>query len=272
MGIVKEKVKQQEKDIKIIIATHKEYEMPKSDMYLPIFGGAKGEKKVYQGDDQGDNISEKNPYYCEPTALYWAWKNLENEYIGIAHYRRHFTDAKICPISEKRRIDKVLTKEQLSKLLDETDIILPKRRKYYIEDLYSHYVHTNYAETLDETEKIIEKKCPEYIGEFKKLRTRTSAHMFNMLIMKRDILNQYCTWLFDILFELEKRVDPKKYEPFHARYLGRVSELLLDVWIYTNKLDYKEVKVVSIERVNWLKKGLAFLRAKFTGKKYERSF
>ena len=95
--------------------------------------------------------------------------------------------------------------------------------------------------------------------------------MFNMLIMKKNILNDYCTWLFDILFELEKRIDSTKYNKFHARYIGRISELLLDVWINTNNIKYKEVKVLDIEPVNWPKKGMLFINSKFSGKKYEKS-
>ena len=90
--------------------------------------------------------------------------------------------------------------------------------------------------------------------------------------MKKEYLNMYCEWLFDILFELENRIDSNKYDSFHARYLGRISELLLDVWINTNELNYKEVKVIDMQNVNWLKKGGAFLMAKFTGKKYRGSF
>ena len=96
--------------------------------------------------------------------------------------------------------------------------------------------------------------------------------MFNMFIMKKDILDNYCEWLFDILEELEKRVDVKKYDTFHARFYGRISELLLDVYINTNNISYKEVKVIDIENINWLKKGTSFLKAKFFGKKYEGSF
>ena len=96
--------------------------------------------------------------------------------------------------------------------------------------------------------------------------------MFNMFIMKKEYFDNYCKWLFDILFELEKRCNPKEYDTFHARYLGRISELLLDVWINTNNLQYKEIKVIDMEDVNWLKKGTAFLMAKFFNKKYKNSF
>ena len=35
---------------------------------------------------------------------------------------------------------------------------------------------------------------------------------------------------------------------------------------------YEEVKVMDIDKINWFKKGKAFLMAKYTGKKYIRSF
>ena len=96
--------------------------------------------------------------------------------------------------------------------------------------------------------------------------------MFNMFIMKKDIMDKYCEWLFDILFELEKRVDTSQYDNFHARFYGRVSELLLDVWLNKNGYQYKEVPVLNMEKVNWFKKGTSFLKAKFFGKKYGKSF
>ena len=98
--------------------------------------------------------------------------------------------------------------------------------------------------------------------------------MFNMFIMKKKILDEYCKWLFDILFELENRMKEqgKEYDTFHSRFYGRISELLLDVWINTKGLKYSEVKVIDMEKINWWKKGLAFLQAKFFGKRYGKSF
>ena len=258
------------KKIKVIIATHKKYDMPSDKMYLPLQVGAEGKNDLgYEKDNTKDNISLKNPYFCELTGLYWAWKNLKEDYIGLAHYRRHFASKKI---NKKDLFNSVLTKEEASKLLNNTDIIVPKKRNYYIENLYSHYEHTMYIEPLDITGQILQERYPEYMLEFDKLKTRRSAHMFNMFIMKKDKLDEYCTWLFDILFELEKRVDNSKYDSFHARFYGRVSELLLDVWLNTKGYSYKEVKVISMEKVNWWKKGTSFLKAKLLGKKYGKSF
>ena len=261
------------KKIKVVIATHKKYNMPKDSMYLPLHVGKAGKEDLgYTGDDTGENISEKNPYFCELTGLYWAWKNLNEDYIGLSHYRRHFSLGKRLPKDIEGRVNATLTLEETDKILDKADIILPKKREYYIENLYSHYKHTLYVKPLDETRTIIEEKYPEYLKEFDLLHKRTSAHMFNMMIMKKEILNDYCEWLFDILFELEKRIDISNYDTFHSRFFGRVSELLLDVWINTNGLKYEEVKVIDIEKVNWIKKGFSFLFAKFTRKKYGKSF
>ena len=258
------------KKIKVIIATHKQYEMPKDKLYLPLHVGAEGKNDIgYEKDNTGINISDKNPYFCELTGLYWAWKNLDAKYIGLSHYRRHFSSNKV---DKKDLFNSVLTLKEADEILNRVDIIVPKLRKYYIETLYSHYDHTMYIEPLDITGEIIKEKYPEYMNEFEKLKKRTSSHMFNMFIMKKDKLDEYCEWLFDILFELEKRVDNSKYDSFHARFYGRVSELLLDVWLNTKGYKYEEVKVMSMEKVNWFKKGTSFLKAKFFGEKYGKSF
>ena len=258
------------KNIKVIIATHKKYQMPEDKMYVPLHVGAEGKDSIgYKGDNTKDNISSKNPFFCELTGLYWAWKNLDADYIGLAHYRRHFASKKV---DKKDLFNSVLTLNEADKILKNVDIITPNMRKYYIENLYNHYKHTLHVEPLDITGEIIKEKYPDYYEEFEKLKKRTSAHMFNMFIMKKDKLNEYCEWLFDILFELEKRVDNSKYDSFHARFYGRVSELLLDVWLNTKGYKYEEVKVISMEKVNWWKKGTSFLKAKLFGKKYGKSF
>lgn len=261
------------KNIKVVVATHKKYQMPQEAIYLPVQVGSQGKENLgYVLDNTGDNISLKNPYYCELTGLYWAWKNLNADYIGLCHYRRHFTCSRIIPRKSQKKFKILLNQIQIENKLKNTDIILPKKRKYYIETLYNHYKHTMHIEPLEQTEKIIKEKYPNYTEQFEKLKKRTSAHMFNMFIMKKEYLNKYCKWLFDILFELEKRIDIGQYDSFHARFFGRISELLLDVWIDTNHLKYEEVRVIDMENINWLNKIFSFLQAKFMNKKYDKSF
>ncbi len=267
-------------DIKILVATHKSYIMPKDKMYMPIQVGAELHSDIllfdsknnreFLKDNKGKNISGKNSGFCELTAMYWAWKNVKTDYVGLCHYRRYL--GKRGGRNNDERLEKILSQSEVKKILEREDVILPKARNYLIENLYDHYKHTMYVEPLDEAGRIIKEKYPKYYPEFEKLHTRRRAHMFNMFIMKKDIFDEYAEWLFDILFELEKRVDVSRYDDFHKRYLGRVSELLLDVFLRTEGIRYAEVPVVDIEGVNWMKKGLAFLRAKFFGKKYGKSF
>ena len=255
-------------NIKILIATHKKYYMPPEDIYVPVRVGSSLAKDDfgYTRDDSGINISEKNPYFCELTAVYWGWKNLNADYIGLSHYRRHFSCKKA-----KWKCDCIMTSEQAAQLCSKYDVIVPKKRYYVIETLLSHYKHTHDCTHLEFTREIIKEKHPDYLKAFDRGMGRRSAHMFNMFIMKKVLLDKYCGWLFDILFELEKKIDVSKMNPFDARLFGRVSELLLDVWLEKNNIKYKEIGFVQLGKENWVKKIRGFVSAKFYGKKYDSS-
>jgi hypothetical protein len=142
------------KSIKIIVATHKKYEMPEDELYLPLHVGAHNKESIgYKRDDEGDNISEKNPSFCELTGLYYAWKNVKSDYIGLVHYRRCLTLKRV----KEDKFNNILTNKEAHELIKDNDIILPNKRNYYIENLYDHYKHTMYVEPLDETRKIIKR-------------------------------------------------------------------------------------------------------------------
>lgn len=256
-------------EIKVIVATHKKYKMPSDDMYLPVQVGAEGKEKIgYQCDNQGENISYKNFAFCELTGLFWAWKNTKYDYLGLVHYRRYFKGK----TKGKKMFDKVLKYNEAVDLLKDTDILVTKKRNYYIENIYDHYAHTLYVETLDKTREIIEYKYPEYIDSFDRCMKHTYMHAFNMFIMKKDKLDEYCNWLFDILFELEEMLKDRNYNEFHARYPGRISELLLDVWLDKTGYNFKEIPFIYMEPINKSKKIISFLLAKFFNKKYGESF
>ena len=249
-------------DIRIIVATHKPYRMPEDEMYLPLQVGAEGKPSLgYTGDNTGENISKKNPHYCELTGLYWAWKNLDAEYIGLAHYRRFFSNGKVFVPKEQR----ILTRAELIPHLTEAEILLPKKRNYWIETNYSQYAHAHHAIDLDTAREILSERYSEYLKAYDVSMKRASGHRFNMFIMKRERLNEYCEWLFDILFELEKRLDISAYNANDSRVFGFVSERLLDVWLETKGYPYRELPYVFLEDQNWLKKGTAFLLRKWKG-------
>ena len=265
---------------KIIIACHKECELPDDPVYLPLHVGCEGKPPIgLEGDNTGDNISEKNPVFCELTGLYWAWKNLDCDYYGLVHYRRYLT-VKSKHFCKKHAINEwALSGRSVKKLLKGHKIILPKKREYYIENLYSHYSHTFDGTHLKIAGSIISSICPEYKECFDTVMNSTSGYMFNMFIMEKSLADDYCRWLFRILFLLEKKVDSTTLSDFEKRYAGRVAERLFNVWLLykVRNLAVRSSDIIEIPwhyagDVNIFKKAAGFLGAKFFNKKYEESF
>ena len=236
-------------DVKIVIAAHKEFQPPSGPEFVPLQVGAAGKTPLsFARDDTGDNISSRNPGYCELTGLYWAWKNLPDaDAIGLCHYRRFFKG----------------TPQKINALLERTGCILPKPRNYFIETTYSQYAHAHHATDLDTARVIIAERHPECLAAFDETMKSRKGHRFNMLIMTRPLLDRYCAWLFDILFELEKRLDISAYSANDRRVFGFVGERLLDVWIRANNIPYAELPVLHTESQHWPTKIIRFLKRKF---------
>lgn len=251
--------------VKIVVAAHKPYWMPSDDSYVPVQVGATGKPPIggFRRDDEGENISEKNPRYCELTALYWAWKNLDAAYVGLAHYRRHFAGS---------GENGVLLPDDIAKNLRRAPVVLPKKRHYCIESIESHYAHTFDQTHIDILRAVLAEKSPEVLPAFDEHMKQTSAHIWNMAIMRKDVRDAWCSWLFPILEAVEVRIDFTGMSPFEARVVGRLSERLLDPWLAASGIAYTEVPVRGLEKTNWLEKGGSFLRAKFCGKRYTESF
>lgn len=252
-------------DIKILVATHKEYWLPKYDVYLPIHVGCKGQAEFgYVGDNTGYNISEKNKNYCELTGLYWAWKNLKCDYLGLCHYRRYFGRNNYFDGTERLK-QKIFQRSDYEKLLASNDVILPIQRKYYIETVRSQYEHAHSSRDLDQIERILTEHSPNSLRSFRAVMNRRRLHLWNMFVMKKSLADKYCEWLFNILFKYEKWMDEHNLFSEKFRLFGFISERLLDVWLFDKNLKIAEADVVMLEKINWIKKGSDFLRRKFFG-------
>ncbi len=251
-------------NIKILVATHKKYWMPKDDIYIPLHVGRDGKADLgYIGDNSGENISAKNANYCELTGLYWSWKNIKCDYIGLCHYRRYFAAENIHISNAEKKKAAILHRTDYEKLLQKYDVILPVKRNYYIETVRSQYEHAHNKCDLDEAERIIQELYPKYSEAFEKVMGRTKLHILNMFVMKKQLFDEYCSWLFSILFELEKRIDVTNYSQYEARVFGFISERLFNVWLEKQQLKVKEMPVINLEKVNWVRKIAKFLKRKF---------
>ena len=226
-------------DVRILIATHKEYVLPKNEIYLPIFVGSACSSLdlPYQRDDEGDNISRKNPYYCELTGIYWAYRNLKADYVGLFHYRRYL------------KLDGID--------IGRYDVILPKKRHYYIETVYDQFQHAHGSAGLDIAREVISRDHPEYLKTFDRCMKRRSLHLFNMFVMKYDTFIAYCDFLFDVLFKIEEKLGEED------RLYGFIAERLMDVYLEKEKLKCRETQTINTEPINWPKKIIAFIRRKY---------
>lgn len=247
---------------KIIIAviSHKPTEIPNNSIYKLIEVNAIKHEEHFSNylDSDNINISNKNDSYCELTGIYEVYKNYEYDILGLVHYRRYFAKSNFCLI---KNIKNVITSNQINKLLNKYDIILPKKRHYYIETNYSHYIHAHKREALDIMSKIIEKDYPDYYSIYKKfVFKKRTGHYFNMFIAKKEIINPYLDWMFEVLSKVESKIDINTYTDQERRVFGYLSELLINVYAIKNNLKIKSQKYFFMEKQNWFKKILNFLK------------
>lgn len=218
--------------IKILVCAHQKGSIYQNNVYMPVQGG-KSISSIdlgIQGDDTGDNISEKNKRYCESSVLYWGWKNLKDvEYIGLAHYRRRF----------KLKI----TADNIDGLMSGIDFIVVKPRILHCpivgflnnlicgEDVYIFIdtildLYPNYRKTIIDYYYTSNKFIP-----------------YSLFITRRKDLDNYCDFLYNILFKVEKRIRPANYTRLN-RSLAYMGEFLLGLYCMHNnlKLRYLEMQ------------------------------
>lgn len=242
--------------IKILIATHKKYRMPDDSMYIPIHVGREGKENLgYIGDNTGDHISLKNASWCELTGLYWGWKNLSCDYMGLVQYRRHFMYRR-----KRELFESILSEEEVTELLKSVDIILPKKRNYRIMTLEEHFRGYDFSidSDMENLRQVVHLLTPDYDEALNTVMKRKAGHMCNMFVMKRELLNKFCEWEFKILSEFEKRISEDR-----KRIVGYVAEHMLDIWIEKNKYKYVECNVALLDRKNEFDRRFDFLMRKF---------
>lgn len=257
--------------IKIFTTTHKRVDTPLSKYIQRVQVGPGLENNRYLDtwhDDDGENISSLNLSYCELTTQYWAWKNINSSYYGFQHYRRYFNfsntefeendygevmDDYIDADAIKKYgldddsiskaiagYDVITTRFQdLRKVVDqhETPLALYKAAPLlHLSDLRKMY-------------DILIQQHPDYKEDADKFLNGNYSCFCNMFIMRKDIFNDYCEWLFPILEEYEKTTDMSLYSREAVRTPGHLGERLLNIYIMHHKRinspwKYKELQCV----------------------------
>ncbi len=263
-------------DSKIYIMHYKKgMVLENNSFYQPLMCGnfLRNEKEddTMLGDDSGENISEKNPFFSELTGTYWVWKNTDQAVTGCCHYRRFYTvepeplryrikrffyypiglAAKRFGLIYTNDVDffksKILNQKQLNEILLKHDAILPQARKlkYSVEEHFRRYHDIHDLEILRD---ILSEKYPEYIPAFEAVLKGKRLYANNMFILKRDHYRKFMPWLFTMMFEFERRIDIENYTGYQKRILGFIAERLLTVWFQKEQLNCKELQLIYFKK------------------------
>ncbi len=210
-----------------VVKSHYDKEL-KEDFYTPYtidiqVGTALTDMDIAEcKDNVGDNISIRNKDYCEVTAIYWIWKNrMDSDYVGICHYRRRFViNESMMEFIVDNKFDVVYTVPCL------TD---GGMRKEFVE---RNYFLT--PESWELVRRVLLKLFPEYFDTWLKFEKSYFIIPCNMFIMKKEMFDRYCSWLFMILEETDKYYLDQGIQ-CDNRYLGYISECLTTVYVMKNK-------------------------------------
>lgn len=221
-------------DIRIYVAAHKKFDAPEDDVYIPLHVGCEGKEPLgYIGDNTGDNISTKNQNYCELTGIYWMWKNVNCDIIGLCHYRRYF-----------RIGGRILGRQDVKMLMDTYDIVVGDSSVSASNcNVREHFSSRHNERDLERCREAIEALCPEYADAFDMTVECNLMSIGNMIICSKRIFDKYCEWLFPILKWVENRTDMTGYTDYQKRLYGFLSERLMRTWLFEQEYKIGEVQI-----------------------------
>ena len=202
----------------IYVATHKLFVPPLNPIYKPITSGASRNKLPYRKDNIGENISDKNLSYGELTILYWMWKNDRSKYVGLNHYHRYFYK------------EKLITKKEIHEILKEQDIIVPQSINLEC-SLLEQYASVHYKKDLLMACQEIIKRDKSYKPYIKEVLNDNKLYCGNMFISRKELIDEYASFLFPILFLLENQISYLMYSRYNQRVFGFLAELIFTIYI-----------------------------------------
>lgn len=241
-----------EKKISIFVACHKPTYVLDNPLLLPVQVGAALARNRIPGmlyDDAGENISNKNPLYCELTAQYWVWKNVDSEYYGFFHYRRYLAFDAVYPVDSKGHIDTGknpkpyielddlegnlsayhLKEDSMRQVIENYDMVTVLREQINT-TVYRQYCQYHPQAALDRILEILKEKYPAYQHAAEQYMNSKAIYYMNMYIMKKTLFMEYASWLFDILEAYEQESDFPGDGNTEKRIMGYLAERLFGIF------------------------------------------
>lgn len=216
------------------VISHKEFSDSRFDGRTILFVNKNIAKPIINGTLAtwtGDNIDDKNPFYCELTALYWIYKNItDTNCVSFEHYRRVF----LSPHSNWFTY-RFLQKDEILKILRTKQIILPLQH-HFKSTLMEQYKENHIIEDLEIMKQVLLEQHPDYRETFDKTMNGHDAVLFNMFIMEKTMLDSYCKFAFSILdqvYSIQKE-SIAQHDSYQKRAIGFLSERLFNIWLNKN--------------------------------------
>lgn len=243
-------------EITVYVATHKQFEYDLPCGYQRMQVNCFNLNQHWDGyvhDDVGENISIKNPNYCELTVLYSAWKNCKASIKGLVHYRRFFCNdehvsfiSRLLADAQNLKQD-IIGKEDIERLIgkEKFDVILAMPQGPYPRTAEEELSQFCYRKDIDKMIKIVARETPEYVEALNAVLASHHLSYFNMMIANHETFDNYCEWIFKILSAVEIECDISKYDKQHARLFGYLSEVLLNVYFYNSGKKIKYLNIVQ---------------------------
>ena len=218
-----------------------------TNLYVPINSGNLAvptksdfaKKYIHFEDEMKDNISHLNSKLNEMTSIWCYWKNLMKspDYVGFNHYRRLFRIEDLNDIAEYDIIDA----KPIPMVFNMSYFTGSPIPNYVPTDIKNGYAICHKIEDWNKMEELL-KKTPYYVDfeDWSKQNSLTSP--CNMFVMKKKIFEEYCEFIFPILFELEKNISLESRDGYQRRALAFISERLTSLFIYSKKNQGYRVK------------------------------
>lgn len=242
----------------IYVMTHKEIANQVNGVYKYIgLGGLTS--SVDASDSSGiESIHKLNREFCELTGLYYLWKNIKDEAIGLCHYRRFLNllpsgvnNSNHCTMSWSPDLHELLSNQgqqvMVDQILSEYDCILP--RAIYCDSIDKHYRQEHGSLEWE----CFLKKLDLLYGNTHSLRLEKRFFVGNIFIFKKEIFEKYCEDLFHVIFDVYKEcgsyseIEGARYQPF--RYPGYLAERFMTAFINANRIKYFEAQVLTIDNI-----------------------
>lgn len=245
-------------DIKLFVCCHQQAEIPDHSLLVPIQVGAAFAETYFPNfvyDNVGENISEKNRSYCELTAQYWAWKNVNADYLGFFHYRRFlYPDVRRRrPYRIERRVDLTLLDklgyDRFAEIICQYDMIAPIGEEMNV-SVREHYANAPYhrRSDLERMERIVLERCPKMSQALETYLSGSVCWFGNIYIMRYETFHHYCSWLFPLLEEFDRRTDFTDYTVQERRVDGYLAERLFGIYLTFYR---SSLKTLELPRVHF---------------------